>query len=351
VTPWPRPSLRHLAHLTDDVGIFEHAHLDQRRVDLGYCTDDAGRLLGLASTMAQDPDAHRLATVALEFLRRAHDGDGGTFRLRLGADGQWTDDPASDDASGRALLGLGTAASAAPWPEVRSGALQLFDAAAPEFRSVHTRAVAYAALGAVAVVGTMPGRPGAQRIVDDAAASLYAGLDPGPGPAPGPTWPWPEPRLTYANALIPEACMAVGAVHGDPRLVAEALALLEWLVEHERRGRWFSFTPVGGQGPGEAKPGFDQQPIEAWAMADACARAYAHTGEDRWAAEVARAADWFSGDNDIGIAMFDPITEGGFDGLEAQGVNRNQGAESTLAFVATMARAQAPRLLGAIAPL
>jgi hypothetical protein len=223
---------------------------------------------------------------------------------------------------------------------VRAGALELFDAAAPQFRSVHVRAVAYAALGAVAVIGTMPSRRGAQSVVDNAAAVLYPNIGLLPGPTPGPTWPWPERRLTYANALIPEACLAVAAAHGDGPRVAEALALLEWLVEHQRRDRWFSFTPVGGQGPGEATPGFDQQPIEAWAMADACARAYAHTGDQRWAAEVARAAAWFTGDNDVGVTMFDPATGGGFDGLEAEGVNLNQGAESTLAFVATMVLAQ-----------
>jgi hypothetical protein len=83
---------------------------------------------------------------------------------------------------------------------------------------------------------------------------------------------------------------------------------------------------------------FDQQPIEAWAMADACARAFAYTHDLRWAQAVQRAAAWFLGDNDVGVAVFDPVTGGGFDGLEATGVNRNEGAESSLAFVGTMLR-------------
>ncbi len=77
----PAPSLRHLAHLTDDVGIVEHARFDRPRFDLGYCTDDAGRLLAVASMLWEDPDAHRLATVGLSFLSRAHNGNG-TFKLR-----------------------------------------------------------------------------------------------------------------------------------------------------------------------------------------------------------------------------------------------------------------------------
>jgi len=333
VTRWPQPSLRHLAQLTDDVGIVEHARIGQPRRDLGYCTDDAGRLLGVVTRCTEQPAARRLATVALAFLQRAHDC-GGTFHLRLGADGRWTDDPPSDDAAGRALFGLGTAASAAPWPEVAAGALDLFDAAAG-FRSPHRRAMAYAALGAVAVLDVVPGHLRARGLVDDAAVLL-------PGPVSDPLWRWPEPRLTYANGLIPDAALAVAAVRRDRCQARDALALLEWLVAEERHeGGRFSFAPVGGRGRGDAKPGFDQQPVEAWAMADACARAFAHTGDHGWADEVARAADWFVGDNDVAACMFDPTTGGGFDGLERDGVNRNQGAESTLAFVATMAQARA----------
>ena len=78
-------------------------------------------------------------------------------------------------------------------------------------------------------------------------------------------------------------------------------------------------------------------------MADACARAFDATGDVRWLEPLARAADWFRGANDSGVAMVDPVTGGGFDGLERGGVNRNQGAESTLAAISTMQ--QAERLL------
>lgn len=328
---WPPPSLGHLARLTDGVGIVEHALLDEPRHDAGYCTDDAGRLLAVASTLPADRRAHRLATVALGFLAVAHDG-GGSFRLRLRAPGAWTDDEPSDDATGRALQGLGTAAARAPWPEVARGALELFGVAAG-FRSRHLRATAHAALGAVEVLRAAPDHDGARRLVEGAAELLVR-------PTPGPTWPWPEPRLTYANALVPEAALAVAIALGDRDGAGRALELLDWLVDEESRQRWFSFAPVGGRGPGDAKPGFDQQPVEAWAMAAACSRAWEATGEDRWAGAVGRAASWFLGSNDVGAVVCDPSTGAGFDGLEQRGVNGNQGAESTLAFVATMALAR-----------
>jgi hypothetical protein len=109
-------------------------------MECGYYTDDAGRLLAIASRLAPVPDAPLLARVALGFLRRAHLG-GGRVRLRQGTDSTWTDDRPSDDAAGRALLGLGTAAARAPWPDLRGRALVLFGEAA-DFRSEHPRAVA-----------------------------------------------------------------------------------------------------------------------------------------------------------------------------------------------------------------
>ena len=115
------PRLDYLASITTGDGVFEHARYDRPRVELGYCTDDAGRLLALACRLAHDPVAHRLARGALRYLERAHLG-GGAFRLRLQVDGRWSDGDVSDDANGRALLGLGTAAARAPWTEVRERA-------------------------------------------------------------------------------------------------------------------------------------------------------------------------------------------------------------------------------------
>jgi hypothetical protein len=95
-------------------------------------------------------------------------------------------------------------------------------------------------------------------------------------------------------------------------------------------------VPVGGAGPDDAPPAFDQQPIELAALADACARAESVTGDAAWRRGVDLAIDWFAGVNDLGVAMSDPVTGGGFDGLTPNGPNLNQGAESTLALITTL---------------
>ena len=155
-----------------------------------------------------------------------------------------------------------------------------------------------------------------------------------------PAWPWPEPRLTYANAVLAEAMIAAGVALDDPALRQRGLDLLGWLVEYETADGHFSPTPVAGRGAEDVRPAFDQQPIEVSTLADACARAAAVDASPIWPDGVRAAAAWFLGANDAGQLMWDPETGGGFDGLHADGVNRNQGAESTLAVISTLQHAR-----------
>jgi hypothetical protein len=211
--------------------------------------------------------------------------------------------------------------------------------------------MAFAAVGAAEVVAVHPGHPHAVALLVGAADRL-SDITPGRGLAAGPDgaplawteadapvpdgWRWPEPRLAYGNAVLPEAMIAIGHALRRDRLRDDGLALLGWLLDEEIRDGHLSVTPAGGRGPGDPRPGFDQQPIEVAALADACARAARVTGDDRWQRGVDRAVAWFLGDNDAGAVMWDPATGGGYDGLEADSPNLNQGAESTLAVLSTL---------------
>lgn len=321
----PSPTLSHLARLADGGGVFEHAELSSPRTDIGYCTDDAGRLLALAVDLCDDENAVALARLSLSFLERAYIGNG-DFRLRQRASGEWTSDPPSDDANARALVGLAAAAADAPWPDVRARAGALFERASV-FRSRFPRATAYAVVGAA----RWAHHPAARQLIADAQSAVVRSRD-------DPHWPWPERRLTYANALLPHAALVVASALGDDERLADALGLLDWLVERETLDGHFSFTPVEGRDVHALAPAFDQQPVEAWAMIEACAFAHSLTGEARWVEYAERAGEWFIGRNDVGVVLYDARTGGGYDGLGPEGPNLNQGAESTIAFNATMLR-------------
>ncbi len=317
-------NLSHLERLCDSHGIVEHAHEDRPLRGLGYCTDDAGRLLGLLTPLSLDPAAARLCDIALSFLEDASEGADG-FRLRRFQDGTWSSER-SDDASGRALEGLGIAVGA-PNAFVRGRAGALYDASV-NWRSTYSRSMSHAVIGAAHVLAARPEHAGARGLLADARDTLALG-------DPARDWPWPEDRLAYANALLVEAQLALATSFDDDARLDVALALLEWLAAEETLEGHFSFTPVSGRGPGGAKPDFDQQPIEAWAMARACERAYRLTGEARWARRIELCAEWFDGDNDADLALGIASTGAGCDGLSERSVNTNQGAESTIAYLAT----------------
>ena len=100
------------------------------------------------------------------------------------------------------------------------------------------------------------------------------------------------------------------------------------------------FRPIGSNGfyrRGGPRANFDQQPIEAQAMVSACLAAYRATSDPLWYEQAQRAFDWFLGWNDLGLEVYSPTTGGCRDALHVDRVNRNQGAESTLAFLLALA--------------
>jgi hypothetical protein len=322
----PAPAFDHLMRLSDDTGLLEHAQRATPRRDHGYCLDDVARGLVVLGR-EPDPDAglRQLLERYLAFAAHAQDSTG-AFHNRLSYRRTWQDSPGTGDWWGRAMWGLGTVAARGTSRWLREEALACFGSGARQ-RSPWPRAMAFATLGAAEVLDRYPDH-------DAARALLKAGGN--RATRTDPRWPWPEPRLGYANAILAETLIAAGRHQHDDGLADDGLRLLRWLLRTETAAEHLSVTPTGGWRPPEPRPAFDQQPIEAAALADACARAAALTADPTWTAGVRLCVSWFTGNNDLGVPMMDAGTGGGFDGLTSTAVNLNQGAESTLALLSTL---------------
>jgi hypothetical protein len=328
MSPHPAPMFDHLIRLSDDTGLLEHARGSIPLRRHGYCVDDVAR--GLVVVCRQpDPTAElsRLADVYLAFLLHAQ-ADNGTFHNRLSYERTWLDPAGTGDWWGRAIWGLGTAVARAKASHVSDPALAAFERAL-DHRSPSPRSMAFAGLGAAEVLTVIPDHPAARRILADAVTTVG-------WPAPKPAWPWPQARLTYANAALAEVHLAAGQHLEDQRMIDAGLLLLGWLLDQETTDGHLSTSPVGGWAAGEPRPGFDQQPIEAATIAEACARAHAITADPAWADGLALAIGWFLGENDAKVELADWCTGGGSDGLHQTGRSDNQGAESTLALISTL---------------
>jgi hypothetical protein len=330
MTAYPEPSFAHLERLSDDTGLLEHARGSVPLREYGYCVDDVARGLVVICREPNPPaNLIRLAERYLAFLIHAQAADG-SFHNRMDYDRRWTDEADTGDWWGRAMWGLGTAVAREPLRHLRRDALAFFELGCRQ-RSRWPRAMAFAGLGAAEVLSVLPDHVRARRLLADAVTTTRTDI--------AADWPWPETRLTYANAVLAEVHLAAGQHLGDAAATDTGLRRLAWLLETETHDGHLSTTPVGGWAAGEPRPGFDQQPIEAAAIADACARAMALTGQPRWADGLRLAIDWFLGDNDAKTELVDAETGGGSDGLGPTGCSENQGAESTLAMLSTLQHA------------
>ena len=145
--------------------------------------------------------------------------------------------------------------------------------------------------------------------------------------------------LSYDIARLPQALLAAGHESGNPRAIEIGLHALRWLV-HLQTAPSQHFRAIGCHGfyrKGHECARFDQQPIEACATVSACLEAFRVTQDLTWVNEARSAFEWFLGRNDLGQELYDSTTGGCCDGLQEDRINWNQGAESTLAFLQSLA--------------
>lgn len=328
----PPTSLQHLKQLTDATGLLQHAHYGVPRRTEGYSADDNARGLILMARRyadAPDDDLLDLATVYLSFLDHAQDSRG-HFRNFMDYDRQWSDLPASDDCHARCLWALGEVLDS-PLPDhLRQPAHEMFDRGVGQFEmAAPPRSTAFFLMAAERVWNVRRDDQ-LQRLAHAAADRLLGWFH---GVADD-AWSWFEHYLTYANARLPHGLLAAYAVLRRPECLEAARKSLDFLIRETVADG--VLEPVGNHGwypRGGAKARFDQQPIEAMTMVEACLAAHRATGESPYA-DVARLAhDWFLGKNCHGLRLADPQRGSCHDGLKPDGTNANEGAESTLAFL------------------
>jgi len=334
----PAIKLDHLHRMTDHTGIVEHAVFVVPNYPEGYTTDDNARALIVAILLEEFADITPNATLDLAsrylaFLWLAFNPATKRFRNCLSYERQWQEAESSEDSHGRALWGLGTVLGKTRDAGLRGAAGRLFELAVPaalEFKS--PRACAFALLGLLEYLESFPRDRAAlnaaeglaNRLLDSYRANRSA------------EWKWFENVLAYSNARLPQALIRAGTLLGNDAMVSAGLEAPEWLATVQRCETKGHFVPIGSHGfysRKTEKARFDQQPVEACAAVSAYLQAYRATGKSRWRKYAWTAFNWFLGDNDLQVALYDPFTGGCRDGLHPDRANENQGAESTLSFL------------------
>lgn len=333
----PELNLDHLQCMTDDTGMLQHASFVVPRYEEGYCLDDNARALMLMVLLEEAGSVERrsvrtLASRYLAFVSHAFHPASGRFRNFLTYARAWGEARGSDDSHGRALWALGTVVGRARDPGRRSLSGDLFHAALPALTHLSSpRAWAYALLGIDEYLRAFQGDTSVQAMRELLTARLVDLYE----RASGTDWPWFEDHVTYCNARLPQALIVSGTAMARDDMVAIGTRALDWLgaVQHTADGY---FAPVGSNGfyrRGTPAARFDQQPVEACGMVSACLDAHRITGDARWSRYASSAFGWFLGQNHLQQTVYDVSTGGCRDGLHADRVNENQGAESTISFL------------------
>jgi len=336
----PQINLKHLRLMTDDTGVLQHAKFTIPNRAHGYCVDDNARALIVATRACDlnrtDDSVEDLAVVYLSFLDDAFNSDTGRFRNFMSYERNWLEKVGSEDSHGRALWALGVTAGLGRSSGQAAVASELFNSALSALETFgDSRAIAFPILGIQAYLRRNDDDQRAWKILQSLGERLssrfmrYATED----------WNWHEDLLAYDNARLPQALMACGRATRNDDMVSLGIDVLKWLrdVQIDPSGGWFA--PVGNQGwflKSGSKAQYDQQPLEAAAMIDACIEAYQCTQGEEWIALANTCFDWYLGRNDRQSKLYDDAGGGCRDGLQKDGVNENQGAESTLSYILSL---------------
>jgi glycosyltransferase involved in cell wall biosynthesis len=336
-TELPEINLEHLAAMTDDTGILQHAVFTVPSCDSGYCIDDNARALLLMALVEDAGTEDRtivrgLASRYLAFINHAFNPERRRFRNFMTYSRRWTEDAGSEDSHGRTMWALGSVLGHSQDPGRRSLSEQLFLRGLPALAAFTSpRAWAFALLGIAEHLRAFPGHGEVEAMRAVLAHKLLDLFR----RARHRDWPWFEDRLTYCNARLSQALVVSGSEMGHEEMTAAGLESLEWLVGLQTSADG-QFAPIGSNGfyeRGGPKAAFDQQPVEAHAVVSACLESRRVTGRLRWTDHARQAFSWFLGENQLQQWLYDPTTGGCRDGLHVDRVNENQGAESTLSFL------------------
>lgn len=335
----PEMKLDHLKTLTDDTGILQHAIYTIPDRNHGYCTDDNARALMVAAMgrkylLTDSAYFDSLINQYLSFLMDAFNVEKGRFRNFMTYARQWTEEMGSEDAHGRALWGLGRAVAFLDNRGQMAMSTTLFNQAMKAVEHFSSpRAIAFALVGIHAYLQKFSGDSEVRRVREVLADRLFNQFRNNATNS----WPWLENALNYANGKLPHALLVSGQGMQRSDMIDIGLMSLKWLLTIQiERGH---FVPIGNNGwykQGGPKARFDQQPEEANAMIDVCIEAFDITRDKTWFDNAVMCFNWFLGHNDLNMPLYDPKTGGCRDGLMADGINQNEGAESTLAWLLSL---------------
>lgn len=329
----PTFSLKHILRLTYNTGIIQHATYNVPNLKSGYSIDDNARAL-LMTLMAwdqlKDEKALDLIPNYLSFINYMQNDDG-TFRNLLSFDNQYLDEKGTEDSFGRTIWALGYLIHKPPNPGFFQLSLEMFSKAIPNFKKLkEVRSISFAINGLYHYLKRNPSDEKILNLLEDLTAKIINRID----VVKDKDWIWFENKITYSNGIIPLALFYSYKILKNKRIFKTAKEVLAFLEKIKFRNNYLDIIGNNGWYEKGGEPAqFAQQPVNATAIVLAYYQAYRATKNIYYLNKMYIAYLWFLGENELSIPLYNFDTKGCADGLENFGINKNQGAESTISYL------------------
>ncbi|HEY5500255.1 MAG TPA: glycosyl transferase, partial [Bacteroidales bacterium] len=325
--------LNHINRMTDDTGIIQHAKFGIPNLKEGYCLDDNARALLMvlmAYRQMKNNRALELSPIYLSYIHYMQNADG-TFRNFLSFSRNFLDEVGSEDSFGRTMWALGYLLGNAPNDAYYQTGKLVFFNAAPNFEKLKSiRSIANTMIGISYYLKKNPSDDGMTERLRSLANVMVQKYNENATP----DWRWFESVLTYDNGILSLSLLHAAEILNDEKVTKIAMESMDFLTEKTLKDGYLSI--IGNEKwykKGGERSIFAQQPIDAMAMVLMYHQAFHLTRDKEYLNKLYTCFLWFLGENDLRMSLYDFETQGCCDGFEKYGVNRNQGAESSLAYL------------------
>jgi hypothetical protein len=257
--------------------------------------------------------------------------DDGMFRNFLSFNRNFLDDVGSEDSFGRTIWALGFLLGNPPNDAYYQMGKLVFFEASPNFEKLKSiRSIANMMIGVSYYLKSNPSDDAMKERLRTFANTLVTQFE----SVSTKDWRWFEPLLAYDNGILPLALLHAAEILQDENIRKVAFESMDFLTKVTMKDGYLSI--IGNRGwykKGGERSVFAQQPIDALAMILMYHQAFHLTRDKGYIQQLYTSFMWFLGENDLRMSLYDFETKGCCDGFEDNGVNRNQGAESSLAYL------------------
>ena len=329
----PEFSMKQIKRLTHDAGIIQHATFGIPNLKEGYCLCDNSRALLLALMayrVKKDKASLKLVPTYLSFILYMQNEDG-NFRNFLSFSREYLDEVGSEDSFGRTIWALVFLLNYPPNNSYCQIGQLIFDKAKPHFDNLQSiRSIANTIIG---ISYYLRNNMSDDAMIEKLRELTYKLVD-HYNINNHDDWHWYEALLAYDNAILPLAMLHATSILKEEKIKKVAFDSMNFLVKHTMSKDYLSI--IGNEEwfmkDGERSV-YAQQPVDAMGMVLMFRQAYKLTGEKSYLTKLFKSFRWFLGENDLRMSLYNHDTQGCCDGIESYGINQNQGAESTIAYL------------------